>query len=100
MEKMWIEAIRVRSSAAALEKASAILKEEVMAIKSSTKAQDAHLMQHAQYDGDMLISITWGDRIPPQKTREGLMLAERLLALGPVDHAVWVPVKQSNQCTV
>jgi len=36
--------------------------------------------------------VVWArDHIEPTKSREGLRLAERMQALGPVDHAVWIP---------
>ena len=92
MEKPWIETIRVRSSAAALEKAITILNEEITILNRSKHVQGAYCMQHQVYNGDMIISIAWESHISPQKTREGLMLAEQMMQLGSVDHAVWTQI--------
>ena len=93
MGKVWIEAIRVRSTPDAIENSAAIIKEEVKQIKESSSAQEVFLMQHGLYEGDMIVSIVWEDQLSPQKTREGYLLATRLESLGPVDHALWLPVK-------
>ena len=95
----WIEVIRVRSSAAALMEAIPSLKKEISEINSSASAKEVFMAQHAIYDGDLSVVLVWNNEVNPLKTREGLLLAERLQNLGPVDHAVWIPVKESNECS-
>ena len=93
----WIEFIRVRSSAATLKEAIPFLKKVINEIKTSTSAAEAFLAQHAHYDGGLSVIVVWRNTIEPVKTREGLLLAERLQHLGPVDHAVWIPLKESSR---
>lgn len=89
----WVEFIRVRSSAAALKEAISALKAMIDAINKSSTATEAFIANHALYDGDLSVVIVWNNHISPEKSQEGLLLAEQLLLLGPVDHAVWIPVK-------
>ena len=85
----WLEMIHVRSSATNLEAVMASLVTEIKELGESTDAVEMLLLQHALYDGDLAAVIVWkGDR-RPAKTREGLLLAERLQRLGTTDHAVW-----------
>ncbi len=94
MGKMWVEAIRVRSSATALEKAATALNNEVKKINELVSVEKAFIMQHAKYDGDLIVFMLWNNEVKPDKTREGLMIAERLQELGTIDHAVWIPAKK------
>ncbi len=48
-------------------------------------------MRHGLYDGDLAVVVVWVNEVEPQKTREGLMVAQRLSNFGSVDHAVWIP---------
>lgn len=91
----WIELIRVRSSEAALQAAMPTLAKQVEEIEASVADAEAFFLQHALYDGDLAVVVIWRNAVRPEKTREGLMLAEQLEALGPVDHAVWVPTSRS-----
>ena len=93
MDQMkWIELIRVRSSVAALKVAMPSLQKHINQIDEATNGAETFFMQHALYDGDLAIVLVWMNDVEPQQTREGLMVAERLQELGPIDHAVWVPV--------
>ena len=89
----WIEMIRVRSSAATLEKVMPSLVTEIDQINVLAEQVEAFIMQHALYDGDLSIVIVWKDGQPPEKSPQGLMLADRLQQVGTLDHAVWLPVK-------
>lgn len=90
----WIEQIRVRSSKSALEAAMPSLQRVVDAIDSAAGDAETFFMRHALYDGDLALVVVWRNDAGPQKSREGLMVAERLQELGPVDHAVWVPAEK------
>ena len=96
MGKMWVEAIRVRSSATALEKAATALNNEVKIINELVSVEKAFIMQHAKYDGDLIVFMLWNNEVKPDKTREGLMIAERLQELGTIDHAVWIPAENGE----
>ena len=89
----WIEMIRVRSSAAALEEVMPSLVTEIDQINVLAEQVEAFIMQHALYNGDLSIVIVWKDGQPPEKSPQGLMFADRLQQVGTVDHAVWLPVK-------
>lgn len=93
----WIEFIRVRSSAATIEEAIPSLRKEINEINASTNAAETFMAQHAIYNGDLSVVLMWKNEIEPMKTREGLLLAEKLQHLGSVDHAVWIPVRESDQ---
>ncbi|MCG8334922.1 MAG: hypothetical protein MJE63_10415 [Proteobacteria bacterium] len=89
----WVELIRVRSSADAVKEAIPSLKKKMDEISQSTSAEETFMANHALYDGDLSVVVVWNNDVEPMKSREGLLLAEHLCQLGPVDHAVWIPVK-------
>jgi hypothetical protein len=93
-EFKWIEQIRVRSSLAALRAAMPSLRRQVEEIEASVPEAEPFFLQHALYDGDLAVVVIWRGVIAPEKTREGLMIAEHLQALGSVDHAVWIPANE------
>lgn len=88
----WIELIRVRSSADVLLEAMPALTEQIKGIEGVASDAETFFMQHALYDGDLAVVIVWRNHAEPRKSREGLMVAERMQALGSIDHAVWIPV--------
>lgn len=90
----WIELIRVRSSASTLQTVLLSLQEQVKAIEESAPGAETFFLQHALYDGDLAVVVVWKNEDKQQKTSAGLMVAEQLQALGPVDHAVWVPAQK------
>ena len=90
----WIEQIRVRSTAPALEAALPTLQQQVAEIDASHAATKSFVVQHALYEGDLAVVMVWPADTPPAKTREGLLVAEQLERLGSVDHAVWVPAEK------
>ena len=69
--------------------------EQVEEMEDTALGAEIFFMQHALYDGDLAVVVVWMNEVEPQKTREGLLVAERLKELGSVDHAVWVPAKKS-----
>ena len=89
----WIEQIRVRSSASALQEAMPDLLKRVKVIEEGACDAETYFMQHALYDGDLAVVLVWINDVKPQKTREGMMVAEQLQGLGPIDHAVWIPAE-------
>lgn len=89
----WIEFIRVRSSATALQGAIPDLKKTIKEINASESSDEIFMAQHALYNGDLSVVVVRDNESQPVKSREGLLLAERLQHLGPVDHALWIPVK-------
>jgi hypothetical protein len=89
----WIEQIRVRSSVSALQDAMPSLHKRVKEIDISARGAEVFFMQHALYQGDLAIVLVWINETKPRKTHEGMMVAERLLQLGPIDHAVWIPAE-------
>ena len=95
-----IEIIRVRSSQTVLTDAMPSLTQIVDEIASSTEGVEIFFMQHALYAGDLAVVVVWTrDDDKPTKSREGLLLAERMQPLGPVDHAVWIPVLEDKHKT-
>lgn len=89
----WIEQIRVRSSVSALQDAMPSLRIRVKEIETAAGEAEVFFMQHALYQGDLAIVLVWINEIDPRKTHEGMMVAERLLELGPIDHSVWIPAE-------
>jgi len=100
-EMKWIEFIRVRSSIqAALREAMPHIQKQVREVEESAVGAETFFMQHALYDGDLAVALVWrGDR-GPQKTREGLLVAEQLLKLGSIEHAVWIPTEQDGNPSI
>lgn len=87
----WMELIRVRSSRASLEHALPRVRERVQQLEQSASVE-TFFLRHALYDGDLAVVVVWRNDETPHKTRAGMMLADDLLRLGSVDHAVWIPV--------
>ena len=87
----WIEMIRVRSTALMLDAGMVTLQSIVKDMEENVREAHPFFMQHALYDGDLAIVIIWNNSLKPEKSREGLMLVNRLEKLGAVDHAVWIP---------
>jgi hypothetical protein len=96
MEMKWIEMIRVRSAGAALEEVMPSLIKQIREIESATTGVEMFFMQHTLYDGDLAVVVVWMNDVEPQQTREGLMVAEHLQGLGPIDHAVWIPAEKDS----
>jgi len=92
----WIELIRVRSSEALLSAAMPALRDQVGHLESSLHHAEILFMRHALYNGDLAVVVVWRDGSPAKKSREGLLLAERLQRLGPIDHAVWIPTERDG----
>ena len=88
----WIELIRVRSSEPALRAAMPTLRSQVSEIESTITDAELFFMNHALYDGDLAVAVVWRSSAEPHKTREGLVIVSHLQRLGPIDHAVWIPV--------
>ena len=55
----WIEQIRVRSTAAALDAALPGLREQVEAIDASLPSVQPFFLQHALYAGDLAVVLVW-----------------------------------------
>lgn len=89
----WVEMIRVRSSATTLEEALPDLEIILKEINTTSAVKEAFLANHGLYEGDLSAVVIWDNDITPTKSKEGLVLADKLTNLGPVDHAVWIPVK-------
>ena len=93
-EFKWIEQIRVRSSIKTLREAMPSLERQIKDIEASSDGAETFFMKHAQYDGDLTVVLVWMNNVVPQQTHEGLMVAEHLQELGPIDHAVWIPAEK------
>ncbi len=95
-----IEFIRVRSSPTVLADALPSLTQLVDVLDASLQDAEVVFMQHALYAGDLAVVVVWtrGDTTP-SKSREGLLLTERMQALGSVDHAVWIPARKDGSPT-
>ena len=65
---------------------------QIVQIGASIDAETL-FMRHGLYEGDLAVVLVWVNDVAPQKTREGLMVAQRLSEIGSVDHAVWVPAE-------
>lgn len=86
----WIELIRVRSSPATLLKAMPVLRAQVAEIEDGVEGAETLFLKHALYDGDVAVVVVWRNDTEPRKSRAGLLLAEQLVRLGSVEHAVWL----------
>ncbi len=94
METKWIEQIRVRSSEVALEGAMPALRKRVDEIAASVPDAEPLILQHGLYEGDLAVVVIWRNERPAEKSRHGLLMAEELAGLGPIDHSVWVPLHE------
>lgn len=88
----YIELVRVRSAPSVLTEAMPSLTRIVEAIKGAAAGPETFFMQHALFAGDVAVMLVWTRAAGEvRKSREGLLLAEEMQALGSVDHAVWIP---------
>ena len=85
----WIEMVRVRSMQETLVAEMPSLEEHLAEISQRDGMIEAFLLKHALYDGDLAAVLVWDQTRTPGKTREGLLLAQRLQRMGTVDYAVW-----------
>ncbi len=88
---IWIELIRVRSSAAVIREAEDSLYERILELRKSADGVEIYLLRHQVYEGDLSVQFVWKNLREPRATREGHLLGETLSKLGPVEHAVWIP---------
>ena len=92
----WIEQIRLRSSASALLAVAPDLQDRLQNLSRPHANAEAFVLQHAVYDGDLAVVVVWQADGPPQKSREGHLVADQLRRLGTVDHSVWCPIDGSK----
>lgn len=91
----WIEQIRVRSTESTLQEAMPSLLTLVKQIEEGAGDAETFMVQHALYQGDLAVVLVWVNEVKPEKTREGMMIAERLQRFGPIDHGVWIPAENT-----
>jgi hypothetical protein len=85
----WMEIIRVLG---AFPDAHPMHEEIQVRLEETRKAaglKRAILMTKASYGSDFGVVLVWQSESQPDKTREGLVLAEYLRQFGSVDHAAW-----------
>jgi len=85
----WVEMIRLRSSPESLARGMSGIVEQTREISGLPGVEDAMVIKHALYEGDLAVVLTWDNDRRPVRTREGLMVAEQLQRYGMVDHGVW-----------
>lgn len=89
----WVELVRVRSSVPSLTRAMPALRALVADLGEADPGAEAQVLRHGLYDGDLAVVVVWRTETAPAKSRAGVLVAEWLQRLGPVDHAVWVPTE-------
>ncbi len=72
------------------------IQKKIKEIEKAPNGAETFFMQHALYDGDLAVVVVWMNGVKPDRTREGLMIAERLQELGTIDHAVWIPAENGE----
>ena len=92
----WLEQVRVRSSPSAIVGALPGLEALVGEVRTHAPEAEAFILRHAQYSGDLSVVVVWRRSSPPDKTREGLLIANRLQDIGPVDHSIWIPNDEAH----
>ena len=95
---MWVETIRVLSSAQGVE----LLKKELNALlrelRDAEGMKDTFIMLHATHAGDLDVVLLWENERRPVQTREGLSIAKYLQQFGSVDHEVWSILHGAAPC--
>lgn len=92
----WVEQIRMRSSEIALREVLPLVDAQVQGIRRGQLPVQAFCLQHSLYDGDLAVVMIWFGEGLPEKSREGLLIADTLRQLGSVDHAVWIPAAEQD----
>ncbi len=85
----WMEMIRMRSSAEAIDTGMRIMREFLEQISGQAGLSRFVVIRHAYYPGEAGAILVWNDSRVPERTREGLALAELISDHGVVEHAVW-----------
>ena len=86
----WAEMIRVRSSAEGVTDLYNGLSQVISRLRKKSGIQDAILLIHALYVGDLAIILLWKNDSKPVKSPEGVSLANSFKEYGTVEHAVWI----------
>ncbi len=87
----WMEIVRMRSSETGLTAAWSSLEDAVSEVRQVKGLDEAFILQHAMYNGDLAIVLVWDNERQPVKTREGILIAEQSKRHGSVEHAIWIP---------
>ena len=85
-----LEMIRVRSTPNATDEILSLLTDHINSLQEGSKSFEIKLMQHGRYYGDIAILIIWESAKNPNKSREGLLIAEVLQEIGALSHIVWL----------
>ena len=96
----WLEIVRMRSSEAGITAAWSSLEDAVRKVKKEEGLDEAFILQHAMYNGDLAIVLIWDNERCPVKTQEGILLAEQSKRHGSVEHAIWIPATIGAPTTV
>ena len=86
----WAEMIRVRSSAEGITDLYNGLTRVISTLRQKTEIDDAILLIHALYVGDLAIILLWNGAGRPVQSPEGISLANSFKEYGTVEHAVWL----------
>ena len=86
----WAEMIRVRSSAAGIADLNNELPRVMAILRQKSEFEDAFLLIHALYSGDLAVILIWNGTGKPGKTPDGILLANNFEEYGTVEHAVWL----------
>ena len=81
----------MRSSESGLTAAWSSLEDAVSEVRQADGLDEAFILQHAMYNGDLVIVLVWDNERQPTKTREGILMAEQSKRHGSVDHSIWIP---------
>jgi len=86
----WVEMIRVRSSAAGIAYLNSELPGVMTTLRQKAGIEDAFLLIHALYSGDLAVILIWNGAGKPGKSPDGIFLANDFAEYGTVEHAVWL----------
>jgi len=86
----WVEMIRVRSSTDGIAILSDGLPRIITTLRKKEEIQDAILLIHALYLGDLAVILIWKGDGQPKKSSDGIFLATHFREYGTVEHAVWL----------
>jgi hypothetical protein len=95
----WLEIIRLLASRGKIEVVLSDLSTRLDNFIGAEGQEMLTVHSSPTLGSDLLICIRWNNATSPQKSREGLLLADYLTDFGLVDHAVWKQELSARRAT-
>jgi hypothetical protein len=97
---MYIEAITLRSTPHAVDKAQAEIRAYLTEVTGSDSVTNIELFHRYPDTGDLLILLHWDHSGEPVHSRLGLMMTRFLEKFGSVYHTIWISEQKASSLRI